>query len=336
MTHRVTLIAERLPDIGIVERCLQGLDHELTVHIPQSIEGTAEAVRGADVVLVYAAGMPKEVIAALDVAQAIVGVGHGFDSIDHEAATEHGVMVVNAADMCIEEVANHTLLLVLACSSRLLQLDALVKAGAWEESRDEKAQIGTVYDKTLGMVGFGNIAKATARRASGFRMELIAYDPYVEPWTAPDYDVELVDSLDELARRSDFVSMHVPLNNSTWRLAGETFFKQMKPTAYFINTCRGGTVDEEALISALANGEIAGAGLDVFEQEPTDPDNPLLSMSNVITTPHSAGNSPFSTERGLMRAGDEATRILQGGWPRSLVNPEVRAKLRPREAATDL
>ena len=177
MTHRVTLIAERLPDIGIVERCLQGLDHELTVHIPQSIEGTAEAVRGADVVLVYAAGMPKEVIAALDVAQAIVGVGHGFDSIDHEAATEHGVMVVNAADMCIEEVANHTLLLVLACSSRLLQLDALVKAGAWEESRDEKAQIGTVYDKTLGMVGFGNIAKATARRASGFRMELIAYDP---------------------------------------------------------------------------------------------------------------------------------------------------------------
>ena len=330
MTHKVTLIAERLPDIGILERGLEGLDHELTVHVTESIEGTAEAVRSADVVLVYAAGMSREVIAALDAAQAIVGVGHGFDSIDHEAATEHGVMVVNAADMCIEEVANHTLLFVLACSSRLLQLDALVKAGAWEGSRDERGKIGTVYDKTLGMVGFGNIAKATARRASGFRMELIAYDPYVQPWTAPDYHVELVDSLDELATRSDFVSMHIPLNNSTWRLAGETFFRQMKSTAYFINTCRGGTVDEEALISALSSGEIAGAGLDVFEQEPVSPDNPLLSMSNVIATPHSAGTSPFSTERGLMRACDEAKRILQGGWPRSLVNPEVRAKLEPR------
>ena len=328
--YRITLIAEGKPNVATVRKGLGNLNYELEMHDPHNVAEAVSAVRGADLIVAYASGITDEVIAGIDTAQSIVTVSHGFDRIDHEAATERGIMVVNTADMCIEEVANHTLMLILACSGRMLQMDALIKSGQWEDAEAERENVGAVYGQTLGMVGFGNIAKATARRASGFRMDLIAYDPYIEPWIAHDYGVELVSGLGELAGRSDFVSMHVPLNNSTWRLAGETFFQKMKSTAYFINTCRGGTVDEEALISALENGEIAGAGLDVFEQEPASMDNPLLSMSNVVTTPHSAGSSPLSIERGLLRAGQEAARILRGEWPMSLVNPEVRAKLEPR------
>ncbi len=334
--QKIAFIAVSEVDPRPVERGLEGLDYELILHLPKSMEETVEAVRGADVIIDMYAAMPEEVIASIDTASAIVSVGHGYEQIDSEAATEHGVMLANTADMCIEEVANHTLLLVLACSSRLLQLDSLVKEGAWRDSREEGAKVGQAYGQTLGMVGFGNIARATARRAAGFRMELLAHAPHAQPWTALDYGVELVGSLGELAERSDFVSMHVPLNNSTWRMAGETLFKRMKPTAYFINTCRGGIVDEEALISALSTGEIAGAGLDVFEQEPVEPDNPLLSMKNVITTPHTAGNSPLAVERALMRAGEEAARILRGSWPMSWVNPEVRTKLPPRMRATNV
>ena len=332
-SYKIAMLTVGEPDIATVERGLDGLDYEITAHQPQGVEDTIAAIRGADVILTFGSSVPAEAISSIDKAQAIVCVSHGFDAIDHDAATEHGIMVVNTPDMCTEEVANHTLMLILACSGRLIQMDSIVKAGAWERADSERRKVGAVYGKTLGMVGFGNIAKGVSRRASGFKMELIAFDPYAPPWAARDYGVEMVNSLGVLAERSDFVSMQVPLNNSTWRLAGETFFKRMKPSAYFINTCRGGTVDEEALIWALQHGEIAGAGLDVFEPEPVAADNPLLTMSNVITTPHSAGSSPNSHPRGLLQGGQEAARVLRGEWPMSLVNPEVRAKLGPRKPA---
>ena len=151
-----------------------------------------------------------------------------------------------------------------------------------------------LYDQVLGLVGLGNIGRATATRARAFGLEVIAYDRYVQPWLAKEGRVELVGSQEELASRSDFVSMHTPLNDETRRLVGESFFEAMKPTAYFINTSRGGTVDEKALVDALSNGEIAGAGLDVFEEEPAGADNPLFAMDNVIVTPHSAGLSSES------------------------------------------
>ena len=135
--------------------------------------------------------------------------------------------------------------------------------------------MGPIDGQTLGLIGLGNIARATARKAKVFGLEVIAYDPFVEPWIAREYRVELVSGMEELARRSDYVSVHVPLNPETRGLVGESFFRAMKPTAFIINTCRGGTVDEQALVEALRNGELAGAGLDVFETEPTPKDNPL-------------------------------------------------------------
>ena len=152
-------------------------------------------------------------------------------------------------------------------------------------------------------------------------MDVIAYDPYLPPWIAREYRVRLVGSLEELARDSDFVSVHTPLNRQTEKLLGESFFKAMKQTAYFVNTCRGPVVDEAALIKALDGGEIAGAGLDVFEEEPTSPDNPLLKMDNVIATPHSAGSSNMSPHQvgptgrpgDLASAARDATDV--GGQP---------------------
>jgi D-3-phosphoglycerate dehydrogenase len=169
-----------------------------------------------------------------------------------------------------------------------------------------------------------------------FGLEVISYDPYCPEWIAGEYRVELVSTLDELARRSDYVVMQVPLNDQTRGLAGETLFKAMKSTAYFINTCRGPTVDEQALTRALQDGEIAGAGLDVFEEEPTPSDNPLLKLDNVIVTPHSAGTSSASLPASMVRMGEEAARVLRGAWPMSLVNPEVRASIAARAAAVNV
>ena len=280
--------------------------------------------------------MPREVIAEIDTAKAIVSIGHGFNQIDHDAATDHGVMVVNTAGFVSEEVANHTIMLLLACAKKLTILHDLVRAGRWGAGRLELSSLPTIDGQVLGIVGFGNIARATARRAAVFGLDVVAYDPYAAPWTAKEYRVELATSLEELAARSDFVSVLIPLNDSTRDLIGAPFFKAMKPTAYLINTCRGPTVDESALIEALQNGEIAGAGLDVFEKEPTPADNPLLKMDNVIVTPHSAGISAVSTAAGLTQIGDETARILRGTWPMSLVNPAVRAKLATRAPASNL
>ncbi len=190
--------------------------------------------------------------------------------------------------------------------------------------------------QTLGLVAFGNIARAAAHKAQALGMDVITYDPYCPPWVTKEYRVRPVATLNELAAESDFVSMHTPLNDETRQLVGESFFKAMKPTAYFVNTCRGPTVDEAALIRALQNGEIAGAGLDMFEQEPTPADNPLLKMDSVIVTPHSAGSSNLSRVRSPIRVGSETARLLKGNWPMSVVNPEVRSKLPMRPAAENV
>ena len=331
---RIAMISRAEPNTEIIEQQLQGQDYDLETYVCGSPGEAIEAIKGADVIIDQGVPMPREVIQEIDAAQAIVSFGHGFNHIDHNAATEQGVMVVNSAGFCTEEVSNHTLMLLLACAKKLTHLDRLVKAGQWDaRTRLEITPMAPVDGQTLGLVAFGNIARATARKAKVFGLEVIAYDPYVQPWIAKEYRVELVPSLEELARRSDFVSMHTPLNDETRKLVSTAFFKAMKPTAYFINTCRGPTVDEAALIRALEDGEIAGAGIDVFEVEPTPGDNPLLRFDNVTVTPHSAGTSDNSRVAAQVQVGQETARLLKGQWPMSVVNGDVRAGLPVRPAA---
>jgi D-3-phosphoglycerate dehydrogenase len=183
-----------------------------------------------------------------------------------------------------------------------------------------------IYGQTLGLIAFGNIARVVATIARPFELRVIAFDPFVKQETADEYGVTLV-SLEELLRESDFISMHTPLSEATYHLMGEAQFRMMKPTALFVNTSRGRTVDEVALIKALREGWIAGAGLDVTEKEPPDPDNPLLTLDNVILTPHIAS---ASDKAGVERArwmGIEVGRVLNGQWPmHGLVNKNVKPR----------
>ena len=334
--HRVAFLTRSQKDVTLVEQGLAGLDCELDVHICNSDGETIEAIKGADVIIAHGVFMPRGVVEQIDTAKAIISPGHGFDHIDDRAATDKGVMVVNSAGFGSEEVAAHSIMLLLACAKKLITLHELARTGQWQTALVTIGEaLPVIHGQVLGLVALGNIARATARMAAAFGLQLIAYDPYVGPWIAKEYNVELVPTLNELASRSDFVSMHTPSNEETRALVGASFFKAMKPSAYFINTSRGGTVDEQALIQALRNGEIAGAGIDVYEEEPPPSDNPLFSIDNVIVTPHTAGNSVASLRASDVRMGEEAARVLKGTWPMSLANPEVRAKLPMRPPATN-
>ena len=188
--------------------------------------------------------------------------------------------------------------------------------------------IEPIDEQTLGIIGFGNIGRQVARKlGQGWRMETLVYDPYVEPWIISEYGVEQVFEINELCERSDYIIVVVPLNSETFHMIGEEQFDHMKESAYFINVCRGSVVDEPAMIEALQSGKIRGAGLDVFEQEPVDPSNPLLQMNNVITAPHLAGASTRSAWLARQRASQQVAAVLRGQWPSAGQNPEVASKL---------
>lgn len=324
-------------DISLTLEQLSSVDHEFERHIVESEGEAIEAVMGADLVINEGVPMNRTVIESITGATAIVSLGQGFNHIDDQAATETGIMLANCAGFCADEVANHTIMFLLACAKRMTQLDKLVRRGQWDQDTISNLfPMPPVYGQTLGMIGFGNIGRPTSRKAKVFGLKVLVYDPYLPAWVAEEYEVEPVDSLDALAASSDYVSMHVPLNKETEGLAGESLFRAMKPTAYFINTCRGPTHDESALIKALENGSIAGAALDVFEIEPTPDNNPLLSMDNVILTPHSAGTSDQSQTSGRVRLGEEAARILMGMYPMSLVNPAVVNRIPVRQLAKSI
>jgi len=258
--------------------------------------------------------------------QVIVRYGIGYDTVDVDAATDNNILVVNIPDFCVEEVSNHAITLLLACAKKLVLMDSGTKQGRWGETKRAQSPMGSIYGQTLGLVGCGNIGRMTARKAQCFGLRTLGCDPYVDKSLVSEYGINLV-GLPELLKESDFVSVHTPLNKETWHLIGEKEYKQMKPGAYFINTARGSVVDEVALIKALNEKWIAGAGLDVFEQEPVDPDNPLLKMDNVVVTPHSASYSDASFQRLRTCVGQEAARVLSGKWPRNVVNKTVKPKV---------
>ena len=195
--------------------------------------------------------------------------------------------------------------------------------GRWGEGRPEFSQTPRLWGQIIGLISFGNVARAVSRHCHPFGLRIIAYDPYVSELEMTAERVEPVTTLRELLERADFVSMHAPLNQQTKHLLSETEFSWMKPSALLINTGRGPTVDEAALVEALQTGKIAGAALDVFETEPLDPSSPLLSMPNVICSPHIASATARMGPESRRRLGREITTVLLGRWPRSAVNPGV-------------
>jgi D-3-phosphoglycerate dehydrogenase len=241
----------------------------------------------------------------------------GYDDIDVDALTDNGILFANVPDAFIEEVANQALALILGTNRKLLEMDGFVRQGKWSaggRARQVAAPIRRLSQLTLGLIGFGNIARLVVERARPFGFSFLATDPFVQPEVAEAMGVRLV-SLDELLAESDIVSVHAFLNKDTRGMLNAQRFAQMKPGSYLINTSRGPVVDEAALIDALRSGHLGGAGLDVFEQEPVAADNPLLSMGNVILAPHLASYSVEGDLRHQERTAEIALQVLNGGLP---------------------
>ena len=286
---------------------------------PQAV---LEAVRDADAALCYSEPYTREVFAGAPRLKVVVRYGIGVDTIDLDAATDYGVIVANLPDFCIEEVANHALALLLACAKKVLRIDRLIRTAGWAAARDTLSPMGAIHDQTLGLIAFGNIARALARKAKALSMNVTAYDPYVKPEVFAEMGVESV-TMDDLLARSDYVSCHLPLAAQTRGMIDASLFARMKPTAYLINTSRGAVVNEQDLIEALRSGRIAGAGLDVFEREPIAPDHPFCAMENVVLTPHSASYADATFASMRRRVGKSAVAVLEGGLPEFVANPAV-------------
>jgi D-3-phosphoglycerate dehydrogenase len=288
----------------------------------KSDEEFAAAARDADAL--YAKGRPitKRIIDGLERCKVITLGSVGVDSVDVAAATAKGIPVTNVPDTFIEEVADHAMMLILATFRRLVVQDRMVREGRWKEGRPQLLQIPRLMGQTLGLIAFGHVARAVAMRAKPFGLRILAYDPYIEELVMSPYGVEPA-SLTQVLQQSDIISMHAPATPEAYHLLKEEHFRLMKPTALFINTGRGPTVDEPALIKALEQGWIAGAGLDVLEQEPPASVNPLMKMENVILTAHVASASARFDPARRRRVGQELALVLHGQWPRSCVNPSV-------------
>jgi D-3-phosphoglycerate dehydrogenase / 2-oxoglutarate reductase len=285
-----------------------------------------ERTHDTDGLIVSSSPITREVMSALKNLKVVIRTGVGYDVIDVPAATELGVVVVNIPDLWIREVANHALALLLAWNRKLITLNNEVKSGVWQ-SRVPGPVTGSLHGETVGIVGLGNIGSAFAKRVAALETHVIACDPYVDDARFTALGVERV-SLDALATRADYISVHTLLNAETRHLINETFLRRMKPTACLINTSRGPVVDEQALVRALQEKWIAGAALDVRESEPPATDSPLARMDNVILTPHAAYFSSPAVARVPQRCGEEAARVLTGQRPLHVVNPEVYKALR--------
>ncbi len=280
------------------------------------------AARTADAI--YAKGMPisRAIIDALENCKVITLGSVGVDSVDVKAATARGIPVTNIPDTFIEEVADHTMMLLLAGFRRLIVQDGMVRQGRWPEGRPALLKVPRLMGQTLGFISFGRVARAVAKRAAPFGLRMMAYDPFIQETLVSELGV-IPSTLTEVLSQSDFVSMHAPARPELHHMLGERHFRQMKPSAVFINTGRGPTVDEEALIKALQEGWIAHAALDVLEKEPPSHNNPLLGMENVTLTAHVASASARFDEARKRRVGHELSLVLSGMWPVSCVNPSV-------------
>ncbi len=286
---------------------------------------TLAACREAHAILTASAPFTRRVIEGLREALVICRYGIGVDTVDIPAATEHGIIVANVPDFCFDQVADTAMSLILSVPRKVAYLSGLVKQGIYD--RERARPVHNFRGATLGLVAFGNIARNVARKAVPFGFRILAYDPYVKAEEIRDYPVTLVD-FDTLLRESDLLSVHAPLTPETRHLFDEAAFRKMKPTAYFFNCGRGPIHDQRALVKALQEGWIAGAGLDVQEKEPPDRDDPILTLDNVVLTPHYASYTEEAYHELRVKTAENAAAVLRGAFPKYLVNPEVKARAR--------
>jgi D-3-phosphoglycerate dehydrogenase len=289
------------------------------------IKGEEELIqvcKDADGLLIQYALLSREVLKQLPKCKVIARYGVGVDSIDLRAATDLGIIVANVPDYCVDEVADQALSMILALIRKTVFFDQKVKSNEWDFRQGRP--IHRIKGKTLGLIGSGRIGLEVGKRISAFGVRVMAFDPYLQKAPA---EIQLTD-LDTVLKESDVISIHCPLNESTRHLLGEKEFQKMEKKPLIINTSRGPIIDERALIQALRKGQVSGAGLDVLEKEPPDPQNPLLKMENVTLAPHISFYSEESISELKQRTAENVSSVLLGKWPRSVVNQQVKGKTR--------
>ena len=318
--RRVLITSIFLKEGDDVDRYLRAHGAE-TVYRPwhggRTEDELIDLLKGIDGAIVSTDPFTARVIQAADRLKVISRTGVGYDAVDVPAATKRGIIVTTTPGVNRHAVADWALALILCCARKVPENLAEVRRGAW--ARHEGTDLA---EKTLGVMGLGTIGKEVAKRGKAFGMRLLAFDLVQDPKFAEEQGIAYV-PLEDLLRQSDFVSIHCFLNEATRHLVNAERLALMKPTAFLINTARGGIVDTEALCHALQAKRIAGAGLDVFEGEPLRADSPLRALENVYLTPHCAGSTTDARERSGTTAADNLIRALRGERPQGIVNPEV-------------
>lgn len=320
MRFKVAVTDYVFPNLEIERQELRKIGADLIESTDSDEESIIEAARDADAILNCYAELTPRVIKSLKKCKIIARYGIGVNNVNMLTATKKGIIVTNVPDYCIEEVSDHALALILACARKICQLNKTVKNGKWDFK--DYLPIYRLKGQTLGIVSFGKIPRRLVEKVSAYEFNIISYDPYVDKEIVAKYNVKLV-TFEELLRESDIISIHAPLTEETEGMFGSEQFKLMKNSAYLINTARGGLIKDNDLAQALKKGEIAGAGLDLLEDENVNSQHPLISLENVIITPHSAFYSEQALKDLQYKAVQEVIRVLTGENPKSCVNPEV-------------
>ena len=299
---------------------LASVDAELLSYHCKTEDEVIQAAADCDALICQFAPITRRVIESLRRCKVIVRYAIGVDNIDLKAAEECGIIVCNVPDYSIDEVSNHVIALLLDCCKKLTYMAGQTKLGNTSYTMIEP--LSRMEGRTLGLMGFGRIARVVARKMSGFGLNIIAYDPMMDTAAAQQLNVSPV-SFQELLAQSDYISIHCPLTQETHHLFDRQIFEQMKPTVIFINTARGAIVKEEDMVAFLREHEFAMAGIDVTETEPVPTDHPLLKLNNAVVTPHVAWYSIESVLSLQRKVAEEVAGVLSGQPPRHPVNHPV-------------
>ena len=315
------LVSERLSENG-VERLREHL--EVDVRTGLTAEELLEVIPSYDALVVRSATkVTADLLERAENLKVVGRAGIGLDNVDVDAATRHGILVVNAPQSNVLSAAEHTLALLLAQARNIPQAHNALVGGSWER---EKWQGIELHGKTLGIVGLGRVGTLVAQRASAFGMRLVAYDPYVTPARAAQMGVDLVETVTELCRRSEFITIHLPKTPDTLGILGAKEFEEVVPGVRIVNTARGGLIDEHALVEALKSGRVAGAAVDVFDQEPVT-DHPLFGLPNVVVTPHLGASTAEAQDKAGLAIAEQVLLALRGEFVPYAVNVDVGADI---------
>ncbi|HWL66383.1 MAG TPA: phosphoglycerate dehydrogenase, partial [Actinomycetota bacterium] len=311
------LVTERLSEAG-VERLREHIDVDVKLGLEP--EALADEIGAYDALIMRSATkVTAELIERAENLKVVGRAGIGLDNVDVDAATRHGILVVNAPQSNVLSAAEHTLALLLAQARNVPQAHTALVGGSWER---EKWQGIELHGKTLGIVGLGRVGTLVAQRASAFGMRLCAYDPYVTPGRAAQMGVDLVETVGELCRRADFITIHLPKTPETVGIIGERELRDVQPGVRIVNTARGGLIDEDALVDALRDGRVAGAAIDVFEGEPVT-EHPLFSLPNVVVTPHLGAATAEAQDKAGLAIAEQVLLALRGEFVPYAVNVDV-------------